>query len=129
MNNLDQNKTSNRNFGITFFIFFLILSLYPLIQDKNINYVLLFISIIFLFLSFLKPKVLKPLNKIWFKFGIFLGKFVSPIVMSLIFFLVITPTGLIMKVIGKNLLNLKNENKKTYWINKDNSNNSMKNQF
>lgn len=129
MNNLDQNKTSNRNFGITFFIFFLILSLYPLIQDKNINYVFLFISIIFLFLSFLKPKVLKPLNKIWFKFGIFLGKFVSPIVMSLIFFLVITPTGLIMKVIGKNLLNLKNENKKTYWINKDNSNNSMKNQF
>ena len=129
MNNLDQNKTSNRNFGITFFIFFLILSLYPLIQDKNINYVLLFISIIFLFLSFLKPKVLKPLNKIWFKFGIFLGKFVSPIVMGLIFFLVITPTGLIMKAIGKNLLNLKKENKKTYWINKDNSNNSMKNQF
>ena len=129
MNNFNENKTSNRNFGITFFVFFLVLSLYPLINDKNINNIFLFVSLTFLVISFLKPKILQPLNKIWFRFGILLGKFVSPLVMGIIFFLVITPTGLIMRIIGKNLLNLKKNNKKTYWINKDNSNNSMKNQF
>ncbi len=107
MNNIDTNKTSNKNFGLTFFIFFLILSLYPLIYAKNINYIFLLISIIFLTLSFLKPKILNPLNKIWFKFGILLAKIVSPLVMLFIFFVVVTPIGLIMKISGKNLLNLK----------------------
>jgi hypothetical protein len=77
----------------------------------------------------LKPKILNPLNKIWFKFGILLAKIVSPLVMLFIFFVVVTPIGLIMKISGKNLLNLKKKNKKTYWIIKDNSNSSMKNQF
>ena len=125
----DVKISSNRSFGIVFFIVFLLIALYPLTYSGEIRIWSAIISLVILVLGLLNSKILSPLNKLWFKFGIFLGKFVSPIVMSLIFFLVITPTGLIMKVIGKNLLNLKNENKKTYWINKDNSNNSMKNQF
>ena len=84
----------------------------------------------FLFiLGILNSKLLLPLNKIWFKFGIFLGGFIAPIVMGMIFFLVVTPTGLIMKLFGKDLLNLKKNKKKTYWLDKDNSNSSLKNQF
>ena len=103
MNNFNENKTSNRNFGITF-VFFLFLSLYPLINDKNINYIFLFVSLTFLVISFLKPKILQLLNKVWFRFGILLGKFVSPLVMGIIFFCN-TPTGLIMRLLAK--LNLK----------------------
>ena len=74
-------------------------------------------------------KILSPLNILWFKFGILLGSIVSPIVMSIIFFAIITPIGLIMKALGKDLLNKKYNNKKSYWIVKDNSKNSMKQQF
>ena len=77
----------------------------------------------------INSKILTPLNKIWFKFGIFLGKIVSPIVMSIIFFLVITPTGFFMKLIGKDLLRLKKKDRDTYWINKDKNSGSMRRQF
>ena len=120
---------SNRNFGIVFSIVFLIISLWPLLSQNDIRIWSLIISGIFLVLGLINSKLLLPLNKIWFKFGIFLGNFIAPIVMGIIYFMVVTPTGLIMKMLGKDLLNLKKNNKDTYWIEKDNSNNDLKNQF
>ena len=120
---------SNRNFGIVFAIVFLIISLWPLLSQNEIRSWSLIVSIIFLTLGLVNSKLLLPLNKIWFKFGIFLGNFIAPIVMGIIYFFVVTPTGLIMKMLGKDLLNLKKSNKDSYWIKKNNSNNSLKNQF
>ena len=120
---------SNKNFGIVFSIVFLIIALWPLLSQSDIRIWSLIISGIFLVLGLINSKLLLPLNKIWFKFGIFLGNFIAPIVMGIIYFMVVTPTGLIMKMLGKDLLNLKKNNKDTYWIDKDNSNNDLKNQF
>ena len=122
-------KSTNRNFGIVFFLFFLIVSIFPLFKDGNIRIWSLIIAIIFLILGLLNSKILTPLNKIWFKFGILLGNFVSPIVMGIVFFAIVTPTSLIMRVLGKNLLNLKKGNKKTYWIERSKIKSKMKNQF
>ena len=130
MDNKNIKISSNRSFGLVFFAFFLIISLWPLINDAEIRIWSLIISIIFLLLGLFNSKILTPLNKLWFKFGIILGKFVSPIVMGLVFFLVVTPTGIIMRLAGKNLLGLKKDIKKnTYWIKKNNYLSSMKNQF
>ena len=120
---------SNKSFGIVFFLFFLIVSIFPLFKDGNIRIWSLMIAIIFLILGLLNSKVLTPLNKIWFKFGILLGSFVSPIVMGIVFFAFVTPTSVIMRVLGKNLLNLKKGNKKTYWIERSEIKSKMKNQF
>ena len=120
---------SNRNFGIVFSIVFLIISLWPLLNQNDIRIWSLIISGIFLILGLINSKLLLPLNKIWFKFGILLGNFIAPIVMGIVYFMVVTPTGLIMRLLGKDLLNLKRNNKHTYWIEKDNSNNDLKNQF
>ena len=121
--------SSNKSFGIVFFIFFLIIALWPLINDENIRLWSLIVSIIFLILGIINSKILTPLNNLWFKFGLFLGKIVSPIVMGIIFFFIVTPTGIIMRIIGKDILNLKKNNLNTYWIEKKNENSSMKNQF
>jgi len=120
---------TNKSFGIVFFLFFLIVSLFPLFKDGNIRVWSLIISIIFLILGLLNSKFLTPLNKIWFKFGILLGSFVSPIVMSIVFFAIVTPTSIIMRVLGKNLLNLKKGNKKTYWVKRSKIQSKMRNQF
>ena len=120
---------TNKSFGIVFFLFFLIVSLFPLFKNENIRVWSLIIAIIFLILGLLNSKFLTPLNKIWFKFGILLGNFVSPIVMSIVFFAIVTPTSLIMKALGKDLLNLKKDNKKTYWIERSKIKSKMKNQF
>ena len=130
MDNKNIKISSNRSFGLVFFAFFLIISLWPLINDAEIRIWSLIISIIFLLLGLFNSKILTPLNKLWFKFGIILGKFVAPIVMGIVFFLVVTPTGIIMRLTGKNLLGLKKDIKKnTYWIKKNNYLSSMKNQF
>ena len=121
--------SSNKSFGIVFFTFFLIIALWPLINGGNIRIWSLVVSIVFLILGIINSKILTPLNILWFKFGLFLGKVVSPIVMGIIFFFVVTPTGIIMRLIGKDLLNLKKNNSNTYWIEKNNENSSMKNQF
>ena len=120
---------SNKSFGIVFFIFFSIVSVFPLLKDENIRIWSLIIAIIFLILGLLNSKILTPLNKIWFKFGILLSSFVSPVVMGIVFFGIVTPTSLIMKILGKNLLNLKKGNKKTYWIERSKIESKMKNQF
>ena len=87
------------------------------------------ISIVFLILGLLNSKILTPFNKAWFKFGIFLGNFISPVVMGVVYFFVVTPTGLIMRLFKKDLINLKKNNKNTYWIEKKQTKNSMRNQF
>jgi|TARA_B100000902_G_C27090435_1_gene803545 hypothetical protein len=120
---------SNKNFGIVFFIFFLICSLYPLLNNGSINPWLLSISIIFLILGLLNSKILKPLNILWFKFGILLGRVVSPLIMIIIFFLIVTPIGILMRLLAKDLLFLKYNDKKTYWIEKTGPKSKMKNQF
>ena len=121
---------SNRNFGIVFFIFFLIISLYPLINKDGIRYWSLSVACIFLILGILNSNLLLPLNKLWMKFGLFLGRIISPIVMGLVFFLVVTPTSLILKIFNKDVLNLKIKKKNSsYWIQKSDHKNQMKNQF
>ena len=123
------NKTTNKNFGIVFFVFFLILSIYPVLNNKIINFWFLSISFIFLILGLLNSNLLSPLNRTWFKFGIYLGKFISPIVMGAVFFLVVTPISLIMKIFNKDILSLKKNTKETYWIKKNGPISKMKNQF
>ena len=125
----DVKISSNRSFGIVFFIVFLLIALYPLINQGEFRLWSLIISFIFFILGILNSKILTPLNKLWFKFGIFLGKIVSPLIMAIIFFLVVTPIAFIMRIIGKDLLNLKFNNKKTYWIEKTGPKSKMKNQF
>ena len=120
---------SNKSFGIVFFVFFLIIATYPLINAESIRPWAIILSVIFLILGLLNSKILTPLNLLWFKFGILLGRFVSPIVMGLVFFLVVTPTGLIMRLLKKDLLRLKKNNRNTYWITRQVSKSDMKNQF
>ena len=121
---------SNKSFGVIFFIFFLIIGLYPLINGENPRIWSIFVSLIFLILGLVNSNILTPFNILWFKFGIALGKFISPIIMGLVFFLVVTPTGLIMRLLKKDLLKLKRNNSKSYWIKrKSESKSEMKNQF
>lgn len=129
MNENDIKIGSNKSFGLVFFFVFLIISLYPLLNNEQPRIWFLFISLIFLILGLLNSKILNPLNKIWFKFGILIGKIVSPVIMGIIFFLVVTPTGLLMKLLGKDLLSLKFNKKKSYWIEKSELKSKMKNQF
>ena len=120
---------SNRSFGIVFFIFFLIIGTYPIFFQGELRIWSLIVSIIFLLLGIINARFLTPLNLLWFKFGMLLGRIVAPIVMGLVFFLVVTPTGLIMKILNKDLLRLKKKNIKTYWIERPSIKSDMKNQF
>ena len=125
----DIKISSNRSFGIVFFIVFLLIALYPLSYSGEIRVWSVSISLIFLVLGLLNSKILTPLNKLWFKFGIFLSKIISPLIMGIIFFLVVTPIGLIMRIFGKDLLNLKYNKNQSYWIEKNGPESRMKNQF
>ena len=124
-----KNTVSNKNFGLTFFIVFLIISFWPLMNNEQIRIWSLVIALIFLILGVSNSKILTPLNTIWFKFGLILGRIVSPIVMGIIFFLIVTPISIIMRILGKDLLNLKYNNRKSYWIEKRGPKSKMKNQF
>ena len=128
---MDKNTKlpTNKNFGIVFSVIFLIISLFPLINDGSLRIWSLIVSTVFLFLGLINSKILTPLNKIWFKFGLLLGRIVSPVIIGFIFFLVVTPTALIMRLIGKDLLNLKFSKHKSYWIEKTGPKSKMKNQF
>jgi len=125
----DVKIGSNRSFGIVFFVVFLIIATYPLINGDELRLWSLIISIVFLSLGLVNSKILNPLNKLWFKFGIFLGKIISPLVMGIIFFLVVTPIGLLMRLLNKDLLNLRFNNNSSYWIEKTEPKSKMKNQF
>ena len=127
---MDEIKTSsNRSFGIVFFIVFLLVAIYPFFKNGDIRLWSLLVSSIFLILGLINSNILTPLNKIWFKFGIFLGKIISPAIMGIIFFLVVTPIGFIMRLMGKDVLSLKFNNNKSYWIEKTDPKSKMKNQF
>ena len=122
-------RSSNKSFGIVFFVLFLIIGIWPLLNNEAFRLWALIISLIFLILGFMDSKLLTPLNILWFKFGLFLGKIISPFVMAIIFFLVVTPTGLFMRLLRKNLLNLRYSNDQSYWIKKNGPESKMKNQF
>ena len=127
---MDEIKiSSNRSFGIVFFIVFLLIALYPILKDNDLRIWSLVISFIFLILGLINSKILTPLNRLWFKFGLLLGKFISPLIMGIIFFIVVTPIGIIMRLLKKDLLNLKYNKKETYWIDKSGPKSKMKNQF
>ena len=130
LNKSTIQMSSNRSFGLVFFFIFLLLALWPLINDGQIRFWSVIISIIFLLLGIINSKFLTPLNLLWFKFGMLLGSIFAPIVMMFVFFLVVTPIGFTMRIMGKDLLNKKRDKKKeTYWINREKSAGSMKRQF
>ena len=108
--------SSNRSFGLLFFIVFFIIGLWPLKNNLELNYIFIGISIIFLILGLMNSKILTPLNKIWVKFGELLGRIIAPIVMALIYFFILTPISLIMRIFGKDFLNLKSSKENSYWI-------------
>ena len=120
---------SNKSFGIVFFIVFTIIGLWPLFDISTYRLWAIIIGLIFLTLGLMNSKLLNPLNILWFKFGIFLGKIISPLVMGVIFFFVVTPIAILMKILKKDLLDLKFNNNDTYWIKKDDYKSKMKNQF
>ena len=128
--NTKINISSNRSFGLVFFVLFLIVALWPLKYEEDIRLWSLVISIIFFILGVINSKLLTPLNKLWFKFGILLGSIVSPIIMGIVYFTVVTPTGVLMRLLGKDLLRMsKVKNTSTYWIKRDKQKNTMKKQF
>ena len=128
MKNKKIKISSNRSFGIVFFVVFFVYAIWPLLRNQDIRIWSLIISLVFLILGILNSNLLKPFNKIWFKFGMLLGNIVSPIVMSLVFFLVVTPTGYLMRFFGKDLLKLRKNKNNTYWVTKNYKSN-MKDQF
>ena len=122
--------SSNRSFGLVFFVVFLIVALWPLKHEEDIRLWSLGLSIIFFILGILNSKLLTPLNKLWFKFGIFLGSIVSPIIMGVVYFIVVTPTGVFMRLLGKDLLKTsKEKHTSTYWMKRNKQQSSMKKQF
>ena len=126
----NNTKSSNKSFGIVFFIVFLIVGLYPVFNHEEIRIWSIILSLTFLILGLLNSNLLTPLNKTWIRFGILLGNFISPLVLGIIFFLVVLPTGILMRLFKKNFLGLKfDKNLKSYWINKEKQLSSMKNQF
>ena len=125
----DIKISSNRSFGIVFFIVFLLIATYPLLKGNDIRIWSLLISFGFLILGLINSKILSPLNKLWFKFGLILGEIISPLIMGVIFFFVVTPIGVVMRILKKDLLNLKYNKKETYWIEKTGPKSKMKNQF
>jgi hypothetical protein len=133
MNHSKIKMSSNKNFGIVFCIVFLIFAIWPLKNNLSVNEIKtipIIISFTFLLLGLINSKILTPLNILWFKFGLMLGAIISPIIMGIVFFAVVTPTGLIMKIFGKDLLKKKlSKNNKSYWIETNKSHSSMKYQF
>jgi hypothetical protein len=120
---------SNKSFGIVFFVVFIIVGFWPLLDFNTYRLWAIIIALIFLTLGIMDSRLLNPLNILWFKFGLFLGKIVSPIVIGIIFFVVVTPTGFLMRLLKKDLLNLKFNNKDSYWVKKNEYKSKMKNQY
>ncbi|MDC1066112.1 SxtJ family membrane protein [Candidatus Pseudothioglobus singularis] len=121
---------SEKSFGVVFSIVFLIVALYPLIHSNEINSWALVVSVLFLIIVLINPNLLRLPNKLWFKFGLLLGSIIAPIVMAIIYFMTVLPTGVIMRLLGKDLLKQKlDKNAKSYWIEREEPLGSMKNQF
>ena len=121
--------SSNRSFGILFFIVFLGIGLWPLKNNNDPNYIFLGLSSIFLILGIINSKLLNPLNKAWVKFGEILGMIIAPIVMGLVYFIILTPISLLVRLFGKDLLKLKKNKSSTYWIKREKNIGNMDKQF
>ena len=121
-------KKNNISFGILFFSFFLIIGLYPLISSGPIRIWSVIVSLVFLIITIIKPNLFTFLNKLWVKFGFLLGKIISPIVMGLVFFFAVTPVGIIVRILKKDVMGLK-RGASSYWINREDKLQSMKKQF
>ena len=129
MKNLVNSKPKdNITFGILFFIFFLIIGLYPLKSGGVIKIWSIILSLIFLIITIIRPNLFTYLNRLWIKFGMLLGKIISPIVMGLVFFFVVTPIGILVRIFKKDVMGLK-RGANTYWINREDKVQSMKKQF
>jgi hypothetical protein len=127
---MKNKKSNNRSFGILFFIVFLILGLYPTLKGNSPNIYFIFISIPFIILGLINSKILTPLNNAWIKVGEILGMIIAPIVMAIIYFFILTPISIVVRIFGKDLLSIKfNKQVNTYWINRKKNINSMKKQF
>ena len=124
-----HKKENNKSFGILFFVIFLLVALWPLINSEFIRLWALGIASIFLVLGITNSKILTPIKKAWIKLGEILGKIIAPIVMGLIFFVIISPIGLLMRLVGKDVLNLKFNKNDSYWIKRAKNINTMKRQF
>ena len=124
-----QQIKNNKSFGILFFIVFLIIGFWPLTNGEEIRFWSILISLLFLILGFLNSKILTPLSYAWIKLGLFLGKFITPIVMAIIFYLIISPFGVVIRLFGKDLLMKKYSKKSSYWIKREKKMNPMKMQF
>ena len=122
-------KNSNKSFGILFFVIFIIYSFFPLLSGESIRITSLAIAFIFLILGLINSKFLNPMRVAWIKLGEILGKIVSPIVMAFIYFIVITPIGLFMRLIRKDLLKIKFSKANTYWLPREKNIGPMKRQF
>ena len=121
-------KKNNITFGILFFIFFLIIGLYPLISSENIRVWSVVLSLVFLIITIIRPNLFTFLNKLWIQLGILLGKIISPIVMGLVFFFLITPIGMLIRILKKDVMGLK-RGASSYWITREDKVQSMKKQF
>ena len=125
-----KSQSSNKSFGLLFFVVFLILGLWPLKNGESLNFYFITVSIVFLILGLLNSKFLSPLNKSWIKLGEILGIIIAPIVMALVFFVILTPVSIFVRLFGKDLLRLKFlKEKETYWIKRKKNIGSMKKQF
>tara|TARA_X000001036_G_scaffold271476_1_gene252043 strand:+ start:258 stop:638 length:381 start_codon:yes stop_codon:yes gene_type:complete len=125
-----KSQSSNKSFGLLFFVVFLIIGLWPLKNGENLNFYFITASVIFLILGLINSKFLSPLNKSWIKLGEILGVIIAPIVMALVYFVILTPVSLIVRIFGKDLLGLKFlKEKETYWIKRKKNLGSMKKQF
>ena len=112
--------SSNRSFGIVFAVVFAIIGLFPLIGGSSVRWWSLIVAGVFLALAFSVPKLLSPLNRLWMRFGLLLHRIVNPLVMALLFFLVVTPIALLMRLFGKRPLHLETEpDAESYWIPRD----------
>ncbi len=124
-----KSKTNNKGFGLLFFLVFILIGLWPLKSGQNLNIYFIIISLPFLILGIFNSKILTPFNKAWIKFGELLGRLIAPIVMALVYFFILTPISLIVRIVGKDLLQIKFSKDKSYWIKRKKDLGSMNKQF
>jgi hypothetical protein len=125
-----KSQNSNRSFGLLFFIVFIVVGLWPITKGETANIYLILISLFFLIFGLINSKILSPFNKAWIKLGEILGLIIAPIIMALVYFIILTPISLIVRMLGKDLLGLKFLKKQdTYWTKRKKKLGTMKKQF
>ena len=127
---IETEVGSEKGFGIVFAIIAALVAIYPLLNNGDIHTRWLMVAVLLLITAFFAPRLLSILNKLWFKFGLLLGAIITPLVMTVIYYVSVVPIGLLMKLSGKDILHLKiNTKAESYWIKRDEPVRSMKDQF